>query len=187
MTTKTKRRAPRGASPDPKVQAELQQLREENAALRGELAAARLAVAKGDIDVTAFPTLAAAIRRLDESAHDFAVAADQRTTAKERECERLRAKVRRFAAMLGAEAVGECHAHPEPLPSFNLADFGHGAGFQRRETGSPLCRLRPEDVAAKDRVVDSGGVGSFRVRDGVLESLHGVSTRNVAAKARGVG
>lgn len=166
MTTKTKRRAPRGASPDPKTStrwAELRQLHEEVAALRSELATARLAVGACGVDVTAFPTLAAAIRHLDQSATDFAVAADQRTTAKERECERLRAKVRRFAAMVGEEAVAACHKS-DPLPSFNLADFGHGAGFQRREAGT-----------AKVRGVDSGGVGNFRVLDGVLESLHGVT------------
>src|SRR5690606_36567145 len=132
----------RGASPDPKVQAELQQLREEAAALRGELATARLAVGACGVDVTAFPTLATAIRHLDQSATDFAIAADQRTTAKERECDRLRLQVRRFAGMVGDEAVRGCHPHPEPMPVFNLADFGHGAGFQRRETGSRPCRLR---------------------------------------------
>lgn len=137
MTTKTKRRAPRGASPDPKI-------RSESDVLRDEINNARMAVAAAGIDVTAFPTLAAAIRHLDQSATDFAVAADQRTTAKERECERLRKQVMRFAEMLGSEAVATCNPKPDPIP-----------GIVRMS-----CTAVP---------------GSFRVRDGVLESLHGVT------------
>lgn len=172
MTTKTKRRAPRGASPDPKTStrwAELQQLHEEVASLRSELATARLAVGACGVDVTAFPTLATAIRHLDQSAHDFAIAADQRTTAKERECERLRLQVRRFASMVGDEAVMACHEAPPLVPWFPPRELNFGG------LDSPVCRMRPEGAAAKDRVLDSGGVGNFRVRGGVLESLHGVT------------
>jgi hypothetical protein len=122
------------------VQAELKQLREENAAMLGELATARLAVASCGIDVTDHPSLAAAIRHLDRSAQDFAVAADQRTNAKERECERLRQQVRRFAAMVGEDAVTACHAKPDLFPGI----------IRMSCTAVPL---RPEDVAAKSREV----------------------------------